>query len=167
MKLSLLARRHRTAALLALATALIAAATAVAATPVAGGYYVGTTSEGKSVALRVTSNGARVRWVVHYGVTKNCQPPKYTSRSGSTYDHSVGARIHSDGSYREVLSSTSPTTFNGHSGYKVHVRAVFKGTFVSATRATGRFEQRASFYRPNGTTLATCVRRVTYRAKLK
>lgn len=164
---SRLARPARRAAVLLSAIALLAcAATALAATPVPGGSYRGSSSDGGRVALRVVSGGARLHWSVAYRSVA-CTPRAFTSRSGSTFDRTMGTPIHSDGSYREVITADNATTFNGRSGYRDKIRAVFKGRFTTRHRASGRFEQRETFVRPNGTTLATCLRQLTYRAVLR
>jgi hypothetical protein len=157
---------RRAAALLTVAALLGCAATALAATPVTGGSYRGPLSDGGKVALRVVSGGARLHWTVAFR-SHGCTPSKFTSRSGTTFDRTVGTPIHSDGSYREVVKASNTTTVNGKSGYRDSIRAVFKGRFVTRHRASGQFQQRETFYRPNGSTLATCLRRLTYRVVLR
>jgi hypothetical protein len=160
-------RPRRAAALLGAAGVLVGGATALAATPVNDGRYTGRNSEGHSVALRTVAGATHVHWVVNYGRSANCNPKRYVSRAGSTFDHRTGAPVGADGAYREVVSSSNKTTFNGHSGYRVRIRAVFSGRFDSEITARGSLEQRATFFRPDGSQLATCVRRLTYTARLR
>lgn len=157
---------RRSAALFSAIALLTCAATAMAATPVSNGTYRGKLSDGGKVSLRVLSGGERLHWSVAFRST-SCNPRRFTSRSGTTFDRTVGTAIHSDGSYREVVKATDSTTVNGRSGYKDTVRAVFKGRFVTRHRANGRFEQRETFYRPDGSTLATCLRQLTYRTVIQ
>ncbi len=157
---------RRAAALLSAITLLTCAASAIAATPVANGTYRGALSDGGKVSMRVLSGGERLHWSVAFR-SASCNPHRFTSRGGTTFDRTLGTRIHSDGSYREVVKATNSTTFNGKSGYKNTIRAVFKGRFVTRHRANGQFEQRETFYRPNGSTLATCLRQLTYRTVIQ
>jgi hypothetical protein len=157
---------RRAAALFTVVALLTCAASALAATPVSNGSYRGPLSDGGRVALRVVSGGARLHWSVAFK-SHGCTPSKFTSRSGTTFDRTAGTPIHSDGSYREVVKASNATTLNSKSGYRDTIRAVFKGQFVTRHRANGRFEQRETFYRPNGSTLATCLRRLTYRAVIQ
>lgn len=160
-------RPARRAAVLFSAIALLTcAASALAATPVDNGIYRGPLSDGGKVSLRVLSGGERLHWSVAFR-SHACSPSAFTSRSGTTFDRTSGTRIHSDGSYREVVKASNATTFNGKSGYRNVIRAVFKGRFVTRHRASGQFEQRETFYRPNGSTLATCLRQLTYRTVIK
>lgn len=76
-----------------------------------------------------------------------------------------GARAR-DGRYREAVSTSEPVRFNGHPGYRVRVRASFSGRFVNIVTARGRLDQRATFFRPDGSVLAACVRHITYTATL-
>jgi hypothetical protein len=167
MSMRIVLRRRRLAAIIGAGAALAGGATALAASPAIGGRYAGTTSEGHGVALRVVANGTRAHWIVRYGRNGNCQPPRFTSQSGQTFDRRFGAPIDGSGRYRETISATNSTKFNGHSGYKVRVRARFSGRFVDDVTAKGRFEQRSTFFRPDGSQLATCVRHLTYTATLR
>ena len=156
---------RRTAVALGMGAALSGASAALAATPIGDGHYHGSASNAVAVDEQVVFEGARVRWTVSYGRTRNCRPSGFVSGSGKTFDRRAGARVQR-GRYREAVSTSEPVRFNGHPGYRVRVRASFSGRFVNIVTARGRLDQRATFVRADGSVLAACVRHITYTATL-
>ncbi len=157
---------RRTAVALGMGAALSGASAALAATPIGDGHYRGSASNGGAVDEQVVSEGARVRWTVSYGRTRSCRPSGFVSGSGRTFDRRAGARVRRDGRYREAVSTSEPVRFNGRPGYRVRVQGSFSGRFVNIVTARGRLDQRATFFRPDGSVLAACVRHITYTATL-
>src|SRR4051812_21273008 len=142
-------RRHPIPA--ALAVLAIAAPAAVAALP-GGGKYVGTTSDGSAVTVKLSGDAKQVKRLrIHYRVTCN------DGRTGHTYTDILGPRVRKDRTF-----STSGTYTGSSDGSKNTFHLSGK---LSSSRAHGKFSLTSTSKAAKGKKLTCKTGPLTWSAK--
>jgi hypothetical protein len=142
-------RRHLFPAIAA--SLLLAAPAAVASLP-GGGKYVGTTSDGNAVTLKLSSDGKRVkRMRIHYTVDCN------NGQSATTYTDILGAQIHKNHGFSATGTYTGSSDGSKNS---FHVSGK-----VWTKTAHGKFALKATGKGQGGKKLTCKTGQLTWSAK--
>src|SRR3954470_2733731 len=143
------ARRHTIP--IAFAVAALAAPVALAALP-GKAKYVGTTSDGSAVTVRLSGDAKTVkRMRIHYGL--KCSG----GRTGQSYTDVLGAHVHKDRSF-----SVSATYTGSKDGSKNTFHVSGK---LSASKAHGKFSLKSSGRASDGSKVSCKTGKLTWSAK--
>jgi hypothetical protein len=143
---------RKQAAAAALAALLVAAPIALAGAPIGRAKYVGKTSDGTVLTVKLNGGASRVKRLrIHYTIT--CDD----GRSGQTYTDILGAPVHKDHSF------SAHGTYTGSGDGSLNTFKV-SGT-LARNKAHGKFSLTATGKTADGSPLHCKTGKLTWSAK--